>query len=180
MKKSTATPLHDSQVIKHTTDNNRFEIWEQSDTGHKALHSVKTFGEGEILDSFGARLELKDPNYLSVQVSPESHIMLDPEYLQYMNHSCQPNVFLDTKIMEIRALVAIRPGDELTFFYPSTEWSMAQGFACHCNSRHCLKYIQGAAHLSEEVLQDYHLSEHIEGLLREKIPGADLQGKKAI
>lgn len=34
-----------------------------------------------------------------------------------------------------RALRDIQPGDELSFFYPSTEWEMAQGFECKCGAK---------------------------------------------
>ncbi|MBN1532558.1 MAG: SET domain-containing protein-lysine N-methyltransferase [Spirochaetes bacterium] len=171
MKESAATHLKTSRIIKHTTDNNDFEIWEQPGTGHKALHSLSRFAPGDRLDNFGARLKLQQPSYLSVQISADDHILLKPEYLQYMNHSCQPNALLDTREMEVRAITAIRPGDEITFFYPSTEWSMAQAFSCHCRSRHCLKYIQGAAYLSADILEYYYLADHIEEMLRERSLG---------
>jgi hypothetical protein len=31
----------------------------------------------------------------------------------------------------------IEVGQELTFFYPSTEWDMAQGFECICGTATC-------------------------------------------
>ena len=92
--------------------------------------------------------------------------MLTPEFLQYINHSCSPNVFFDTKNMVVIALRKIEIGEEFSFFYPSTEWSMDRGFDCLCKSENCLKYIQGAAHLPPEILAEYQLSEYIEEKLK--------------
>ena len=68
--------------------------------------------------------------------------------------------------MVITALRKIKKGEELTFFYPSTEWSMDRGFDCLCQSENCLGKIQGAAHLPIEVLKKYKLSQYIQQKLR--------------
>jgi hypothetical protein len=92
--------------------------------------------------------------------------MLDPEFLQYINHSCNPNVFFDTQKRVVIALGNIEIGEEFTFFYPSTEWSMDRGFDCICQSKNCLGYIQGAAHLPPNVLKKYKLSQYIQQKLK--------------
>ncbi|KAB8242433.1 hypothetical protein BDV35DRAFT_366204 [Aspergillus flavus] len=40
-------------------------------------------------------------------------------------------------------------GDELTFFYPSTEWTMVQPFQCGCGAglRRCLGRVAGASQI---------------------------------
>ena len=63
--------------------------------------------------------------------------------------------------MEFVALEDIEIGKELTFFYPSTEWEMAQAFSCHCGSKDCLRSIQGAAFLADEILERYRLTDFI-------------------
>ena len=48
-----------------------------------------------------------------------------------------------TKIFDMSSLTiyagpkGIEVGQELTFFYPSTEWDMAQGFECICGTATC-------------------------------------------
>ena len=116
---------------------------------------------GEVICKFGNKEILDRPNYLTVQIGDSQHIMLDPEYLHYINHSCSPNVFFDTENMVLIALRNIEIGEEFTFFYPSTEWSMDRGFDCICQSENCLGYIQGAAHLPLNVLTKYELSDYI-------------------
>jgi hypothetical protein len=144
------------------------ELWECSVTGEKALHSTVSFQTGDIICSFGARETLSQPNYLTVQLNEHEHILLDPEFLQYINHSCQPNVFFDTTNQVLRCLRPIEVGEEMSFFYPSTEWSMNQGFDCVCNSEGCLERIQGAAYLHQDILKNYQLSAYIKQKLSHK------------
>ncbi|NEQ88183.1 MAG: SET domain-containing protein, partial [Moorea sp. SIO2I5] len=100
--------------------------------------------------------------YLTVQIDDCQHIMLDPEFLQYLNHSCAPNVFFAVSDRVLRAMTKIKIGEELTFFYPSTEWSMDRGFDCICQSKDCLGTIRGAAYLPLNILTKYQLAEHIQ------------------
>ena len=59
-------------------------------------------------------------------------------------------------------------GEEITFFYPSTEWSMDRSFDCLCQSDNCLESIQGAAHLPLEIITNYKLSDYIQQQLDSK------------
>ena len=150
------------QVSEKTTKVASFaEIRECQTTGDKSLYNTVEFKSGQVISNFGPKKILDRPNYLTVQISDRQHIMLNPEYLQYINHSCSPNVFFDTKNMEVIALRNIEIGEELTFFYPSTEWSMDRGFDCICQSNNCLGCIKGAAHLPLDILKQYKLSEYI-------------------
>lgn len=137
------------------------EIWECSETGEKFLHSCVKFMPGDTIAKFGIKANVEKPNYLTVQIDETEHILLAPEFLQYINHSCDPNVFFDTTNMLITCLKTIEVGEPMTFFYPSTEWSMAQGFDCFCGSEKCLRKIKGAAHLSPDIINNYRFSEHI-------------------
>jgi hypothetical protein len=101
----------------------RLQVMRNAQGYHRVVAAV-AMSEGEGLAPFGARESLSSPNCLTVQTGPDVHILLAPEQLRYINHSCDPNVFFDTARTEICALCPIAPGDEITFFYPSTEWSM--------------------------------------------------------
>ncbi len=68
--------------------------------------------------------------------------------------------------MVVVALRDIAQGEALAFFYPSTEWEMAQAFDCWCGSLNCLKTISGAGQISADVLKRYRLSPHITALAR--------------
>lgn len=133
--------------------------------GHYSIRTLNPFPAHSVLHVFSAREYLQTPTYLSVQVDEGKHICLSPEYLQYVNHSCEPNTFFDTKKCEIIAIKDIGKDEEITFFYPSTEWSMAQPFECFCKTGSCLGMIQGAAHLDDGAIANYRFAEHIQNKL---------------
>ncbi|KAI0313540.1 hypothetical protein OF83DRAFT_1140952 [Amylostereum chailletii] len=122
-----------------------------------SLVAQKSFVSGEVI----ARLEglTAGPKaYTSVQYGPgpNDHVELNSD-LVYVNHSCEPNVAFDMSSSDrsewnVRALKPVDEGDALTFFYPSTEWSMEQTFDCFCSAPTCLKRVGGAASLSREDL----------------------------
>jgi hypothetical protein len=134
-------------------------------SGEKSLHSNKKFKVNDVLIKFSALSISNIPTYLTLQIDINQHITLEPEYLQYTNHSCNPNVFFNTTTFELIAIKKIMPGDELTFFYPSTEWNMTQAFACTCGYKDCLQNIRGAAFLSKEVYSKYMLTDFIKKML---------------
>lgn len=106
--------------------------------------------------------------YTSVQVSEDCDMELKSD-LVFCNHSCDPSVIFDTAKLEVR--VGDRPlkaGDDLTFFYPSTEWDMTQPFHCNCGAGKCLGLVQGARFMEDGVLQRYWLNPHIRRLLENR------------
>ena len=127
-----------------------------------SLHALQSFNKGDIISEFSAGQVFTEPNYLTVQTGIKQHITLMPEFLQYINHSCDPNVFFDTTIMKVIALKDIAANEEFTFFYPSTEWDMAQPFYCYCESSNCLQNIQGAKYISKNQLKNYQLTDFIQ------------------
>ena len=148
--------------------NKMFEIWKDEISGHHSLFSIISFQPGDIICEFGASAILQTPSYLTVQVSANEHICLQPSYLQYINHSCSPNIFFDTTAFKVVCLRPIQPGDELCYFYPSTEWEMAQPFQCVCACSNCLGYISGASYLSQELSTGYRFSDFISQQLKNK------------
>ena len=144
------------------------DIMQNSVTGEKSLHASAFFDAGDIITEFTPEHILDAPTYLTVQTGEHKHITLEPSFLQYINHSCDPNVFFDTTHMQLLALKEIQPGDELMFFYPSSEWEMTQSFDCFCGTKQCLHKIQGAVHLSEEEAQRYKLTDFIRSQLQNR------------
>ena len=130
-------------------------------TNQKSLHATIVIKPGEFISRFFAGITQSYATYLTVQTGVDTHITLQPEFLQYINHSCNPNVFFDTASLQLICLTALQPGDELTFFYPSTEWDMSQPFVCNCKSKDCLQLINGAAHLDKSTLKKYRLTDFI-------------------
>jgi len=109
-----------------------------------------------------------EPTYATVQMGRDQHLNLNSDLL-YINHSCDPSLFFDTGNLQIiTGPNGLQPGDELTFFYPSTEWHMAQPFDCLCGSANCRGRIAGAKDMSEEKLLGAWLNGHIRELLDER------------
>ena len=144
------------------------EIVENLETKQKALIATRSFKQEEVLSRFGASRIYFTPNYLTVQTGVNKHIALNPEFLQYINHSCEPNVFFDTTSFELRALRDIEVNEEFSFFYPSTEWEMDQPFNCYCGNAECLQNIGGARFLDEKAIQKYKLTDFIMQQLQKK------------
>lgn len=136
-----------------------------------------------------ARLEMPpltfaEKAYSSVQVSRTEHIELNCDFL-FANHSCEPSLEFHVQssdeagvVIEVyaaarrgpddaSAAVGLQKGDELTFFYPSTEWEMAQPFACNCGAKTCRKWIAGAKYMGSAKLKGLFLNDHIKDLLAE-------------
>ena len=129
--------------------------------GQHSVRTLKQIANYSILHFFTAKECIKSPSHFSVQIDINKHIHFSPDYLKYINHSCNPNSFVDIHKNQIIAIKAIAENEEITFFYPSTEWQMKQPFNCFCGETHCLGLIQGAAYLSPLQLQPYQLNRHI-------------------
>src|SRR5882672_10132445 len=157
-----------SPVLQLVSNNGFAEVWKNPVSGQQSLHSTVSFKPGDVICSFSAGTMNSEPTYLTVQVGNDRHITLQPEFLQYINHSCAPSVFFDTTLMQLVCLTPLNEGDEFTFFYPSTEWDMVQPFTCYCGSTGCLGSIQGSLHISDEVLAKYRLTDFIKQKLQNR------------
>lgn len=140
------------EVIRHLSNN------------QNGLIATSSFKKGNIIIDFGSSKIVDTPNYLTVQIAEHKHIHLQPDYLQYINHSCEPNVLFNTSTMQLECLTNIVIGDEITFFYPATEWVISQKFICHCGKPACIGLIQGAANVSSEILTRYKLTDFIRAM----------------
>jgi hypothetical protein len=80
-----------------------------------SLHSNKDFSAGSTLSEITS-VPHPEKNRFTVQYDNERHIILDPVHLQYVNHSCDPNVFFDLPKGKLVALRDIKEGEELGFF----------------------------------------------------------------
>lgn len=155
------TPLVYNVVSQHGFG----EVREDEISLAKAFFASKDFHFGDMLSKFSAAAILKYPTFLTVQTGIDEHIHLKPEYLQYINHSCEPNVLFNTDTMQLECLQPIKAGDELCFFYPATEWNMAQPFECLCSTTSCLKNINGAKFLDKKLLTNYKITTFIQSMI---------------
>lgn len=144
------------------------EVRQKITNNQNALFALRSYQPGEIIADFSAGTISAEPTYLTVQVGVGKHITLEPEFLQYINHGCDPNVFFNTTTMQLVALKEIQQEEEMMFFYPSTEWKMTQTFDCYCGSQACIGKIKGAAFLSQEEQERYRLTDFIQQQLAKR------------
>ncbi len=156
----------DSPYSRVISQHSFAEVIENLLTKQHSIHSLKSFSKDELICTFSAGGVFSEPDYRTIQMDINRHITLVPGFLQYCNHSCSPNIFFNTTTMEVTALKDIKPNDEFCFFYPSTEFDMAQPFICYCGSRGCLQNIRGAKYTDYNVLAKYHLTDFIKEQLK--------------
>jgi hypothetical protein len=132
----------------------------QYGTGITAENIIK---KGQLIFKISDFIVIDHPTYQTIQIGPTEHI-LDNGIIVCLNHSCEPNIFVNTMDLTVRALRDIAPEEELTFFYPSTEWEMARPFNCMCQAPNCLKYVAGAKCLPAEILLQYQINRHIQDM----------------
>jgi hypothetical protein len=80
------------------------EMRRKLSNGQNALFTLRSYQPGDVIANFTAGTISAEPTYLTIQLGIRKHITFDPEFLQYINHSCEPNVFFDTTAMNLVAL----------------------------------------------------------------------------
>jgi hypothetical protein len=128
---------------------------------------------GELICTVSGYRITSQPTFQTVQISARQHIE-ELGVLAYLNHSCQPNTIVDTTAMTVSAIRDIAAGEELTFFYPSTEWEMDRPFICLCGAPQCVRLVAGAKYLSIDTLARYFINRHIRDLAVAALNGASV------
>ncbi|MBI3362016.1 MAG: SET domain-containing protein [Chloroflexi bacterium] len=124
------------------------------------LIATEAISNGALIYRIANYQIVSEPTYQTIQIGPDKHIN-DLGMLAYLNHSCAPNVVVDTRHLIVVAVRDIAPGEELNYFYPSTEWDMARPFVCLCGAPGCLRLVFGARYLSLDTLSRYFVNEHV-------------------
>ncbi|KAL4916013.1 hypothetical protein BDW62DRAFT_218981 [Aspergillus aurantiobrunneus] len=150
----------------------RLQVVKGDQPFQSSARSLIALPAGALFARITTATHVEQTTYTSVADGVNSRIELNSD-LVYCNHSCQPSLVFDMTRFEVR-VVDNRPlsvGDELTFFYPSTEWTMVQAFQCQCaaGADRCLGLISGSRDLELAVLQRYWLNEHVWKLVAEKM-----------
>ncbi|MBI3175864.1 MAG: SET domain-containing protein [Chloroflexi bacterium] len=129
----------------------------------RSLVARQDFKRGDIIYQIPAEKVSDKPNRFTVQMDRNLHTEVGK--LSALNHSCDPNVILDMEKMVVVACHDIKAGDELSFFYPSTEWEMAAPFICLCGSPSCIHVVAGARFLPLSTLEHHYLNRHIREMM---------------
>lgn len=68
----------------------------------------------------------------------------------FINHSCEPNAYVDFQTIDLKALRNIHAGEEVTYDYCTSDWDNEDIFDCNCGSNVCRKRISGFKNLDLE------------------------------
>jgi hypothetical protein len=128
------------------------------------LITTDAHAAGRVIASIAPARRTASPTFRTIQVGPAAHVE-ELGVLGYLNHSCRPTCVIDTTDLRVVAARAVEAGEELTFFYPSTEWDIDRPFRCRCGAPEGIGLVSGAKHLAPLTLQRYPLAPHIQQLL---------------
>jgi hypothetical protein len=138
----------------------------------KTLVTKQTYKKGEVVCAIPSENVMDKPNRYTVQIGRDKHTHVGK--LAALNHSCDPNVILDTDRMVMIARRDIEKGEELFFFYPSTEWEMQAPFICLCGASNCIHVVAGARFLPLSTLESHYLNAHIREMMIELLENTKL------
>ncbi|OYT91657.1 MAG: hypothetical protein CFE43_11965 [Burkholderiales bacterium PBB3] len=114
------------------------------------------FGQGlktlQAIAKDAIAIELKGkwveaPSKYTLQLGVDKHLEPSDQLWAMINHSCDPNLWVDAQSLAMVAKRDIAAGEALTFNYLTTEWDMAEPFSCQCGTKHCFGNISGARYL---------------------------------
>ena len=142
----------------------------------RTLVTKRAYKKREIICIMPSENITDKPNRFTVQIGRDKHTHVGK--LAALNHSCDPNVILDTENMEMVAARDIDKGEELYFFYPATEWQMDAPFICLCGSANCINVVAGARFLPLSTLERHYLNPHIRDLMIELLKNTKNNLKK--
>ncbi len=95
------------------------------------------------------------PNTLQLSLHEYAY---EPKVLAILDHSCDPNTFVDVARRALIANQDIPAGTPLTRFYPSTEWAIPQPFSCLCGQPGCIGEVKGAKFMEAAELFSRYVS----------------------
>jgi hypothetical protein len=131
----------------------------------RSLITKQAYKKGEVICEIPTEKVIEKANRYTVQIGRDRHTEVGK--LSALNHSCDPNVILDTENLQMVARRDIEQGEELSFFYPATEWEMDAPFICLCGASNCIHVVAGARFLPLSTLENHYLNRHIRELMIE-------------
>jgi SET domain len=101
----------------------------------------------EILITYDGPI-IDHPTRLSIQIDDDKHIEGTEDSNACLNHSCEPNAYVDWDDVCLRARSAIPAGVEITCDYFTTDYEIHSPFPCSCGSARCKGEVRGFKYLT--------------------------------
>jgi hypothetical protein len=163
MEKATHKPSHPDT----------FEVRFEPGEFMSSLIALKDFEVGDVVTMIRGFIP-SERTRTSIQVGEKEHVEWNTDMV-FAQHSCDPNLGVDLQYpnkadWKVIALRQIKAGDELTWFYPSTEWdAWGGGFPCGCGTSKCIGHYRGGKGLSQEEMAKYAcVNPHILNLAKKR------------
>jgi SET domain-containing protein len=128
----------------------------KTNTKGRGLFATRPIRHGAVIFHFeGLRGDDAHTNAESLQIDDDAFLESTMKFDDFLNHSCEPNCFIDFEKLNLVALQNIQKGEELTFNYNTTEYDLVNliedcSFKCKCGSAACIGEIQGFKFLTLE------------------------------
>lgn len=115
----------------------------------KGYHALSDIAKGEwVMSAFGVFIGHQSEQH-SIQQSMETHIEPFEYGGKFLNHSCDGNLVVHSNKHGITEFYAKRPiqrGEEITYYYPLTEFKWAESSSetdtsCNCQASKCERLI---------------------------------------
>lgn len=106
---------------------------------YHTLKAAKSFSQGEILLDLTSAKEVLVPDYMSIDLGSK-HVY--HPVARYVNHSCEPNAYVDGQQQKLIAKTDINKNDEITFNYLASERQITAPFDCNCSTDQCVGRIE--------------------------------------
>lgn len=135
--------------------------------GKNGLFALVSIDRNEVLIDLSGENYILSPTRRSLQIGEKKHVFGSGETVGYLNHSCEPNSFLEFGSLCVRALRDIQRGEEVKVNYAATEYEMHDSFRCDCGSSACLQMIRGFKFLTRD--QQLQLKPYLAPYLLQKL-----------
>jgi SET domain-containing protein len=122
----------------------------------KGLFARRDIKKGEVIFRFQGILgDDAHTNGKSLQIDDDLFLESTIFYDDYLNHSCDPDCFIDWKTLDLVAKRDIKMGDEINFDYCTSDWDDTDlledwSFKCGCEAIDCVGVMKGFKHLTRE------------------------------
>lgn len=138
------------------------------ENGFRSLIADAIFEPDELILEF-ERSFVTTPNQFSLQVDENLHqLSNDSDALEnFVNHSCQPNGYIDFGTLSLKARRRIEVGEVLNFNYFTTDYHSDDVFYCQCGSLNCKKIVNGFKNLSFQEMKE--LEPYLSPFLKQKM-----------
>jgi hypothetical protein len=123
--------------------------------GKGLIAKINLNGGTAIFNFIGRLGNDKETNIMSLQIDDNLFLESTMGYDDFLNHSCNPNCYIDFNGIRLTALRPIKAGEELTYNYNTTEYDLVNSeapsfFKCSCDSKDCYEIIKGFKYLKQK------------------------------